>query len=1351
MDFEGNMDASSESSSELEFDSDLDRQMDSLFNPGPELQNSDYDFDSDLDRQMDHLFTAEPQPGPSRRVFGKRKTLQTRRERHAKRQRMVQTGSGVQPQLEFDLVREFEPEHLPRFHRVVSKRHYRLKHNLAEVDMLEMGDAIDDLFRKFMQPFLQAADDQDQVSLTVRQGRIRDIYVSYRKVNFDIQEIVNRLESVQQSQSGDSFLLDGELEIEVAITRKISGGRGTTNSRSRAPQSVSELSNNKKSVVKINNTDNACGYWAVALAKFKTTNPSTREWDLVKKNKARRLEGLARDLCAGAQTDYDTPMDRNAMKKIDSFLKPDFKLTVVDAQNKKNRLFTGEQALTDLFIEYIDNHYNTITSIKAYVGSQNFCIPCFKPFKRVGSHRCNNMCSACFGMCNSAQDKVECNDCHRLFNGQLCLDMHKTNSCCRHRKRCPSCEVEYAGRYEHRCGHTYCDKCKSYSAGQHHCFITSKDADKLQDDDGKAKFFVSFDIESYQEEASGKQFANLLICIVVCDICYDHQQKTKIGNICDECGAGRHVFEGNDCIKKFGKFLYTDLAKRAEKKKARILAFAHNFGGFDGHFIMNDLLNRDYQPEVVMTGSRILKLDVGNVRFIDTLSLFQQPLASLPKAFGFQDVVVKGYFPHKFNKPNNYDTTLDHIPDLQYFDPDQCKTPEERSALTLWHSQQTGPWDFRTEIIKYCDSDVKVLLAALMSFRKLFQEITKLDPVSRNFTLASIGLEYYRSAFLNDQTLGITPVAGYSLRNNSMIGSAWLSWIERANSLQLERESRIGPYFADGYDPQNDTYYEFNGCRWHGCPKCYKEPGQTLSLEDGDRTVRSRYADYQKKKAYYSNHGKTLVEVWECDFVRQRQQDPELNAFIVDELDRLKTLKEIGGAVIKEAFFGGRTDNMRFFHHASEEESIQYKDVTSEYPFVLKFKDYPIGHPTVISNDFDMTLSSYFGFIKCTIVPPRGLHIPVLPKRVGGKLVFPLCSTCAALEFHGQCQHNDVQRQMTGTWTSMELQTAIRKNYTVKTVYEVYHYERRSSEMFRGYINSWLKIKQEASGWPPYCTTDELKDEYIRKYYEKEGVQLDKTKIEVNPGKRSIAKLMLNSFWGKLSQRPNLPQVKICKEYHDYWSLVEDDSIELTGEFSPNPDTIVVSYQLKDDEAADPGNTSIAIASFVTSYARLHLYKFMEQVDSIGHDRLLYFDTDSIIFVQKPGDPVVETGDYLGDLTDELPPGARCTRFVSGGPKNYGYQYHLADGTLKTVIKTKGMRHNCQTMSMFGIDRMEEIIRDFAQQSEPRCSREVQLPQTVFRSAWNNHDVRTITSNKRYRVVSNKKWILGNETLPFGF
>lgn len=1342
-----------------EFDSDIDRQLNSYYstnnpNASPSAQDLDSasaEFDSDLDRQMDAYFDAK-YPVASSSVQGvKRKALKTRSE-HNKRIRGVQSGMGLQPQLEFELVQQYAPEHLPRFHRIVYKAQYKLKHNLAQVDILEMGDSIDGLFQSFMQPFLDQADTDDQVSVTVRQARLREIFLSYKKKNFDIQEFANRLESINQSQTGDSFLLTGELDIEVAITKKIVGGRGkASNSRNKAPASVSEQSKSKLSIVTIENRDNACGYWAVALAKYHSQKPDRKEWDVVRKNRGRRLENLARELCAGAGVDYDLPMDRHIMKKIDDYLKPTCKLTVVDALNKKNRIFVGSEAPTELFIEYNDNHYNTITKILGYIGSAYFCIPCFKPYQRVGSHKCSNICDACFGKCDASNGSILCGECGRSFHGSNCFEVHKANNCCQQRKKCPACEVEYSGRFEHRCGEAYCDKCKTFSSGTHHCYISPKDIEKLEDEDSKPRFFLSFDIESFRDDTTGKQYANLLISMVVCDKCYDHSEKRKNAHNCDECGVGRKVFEGADCVKKFGNYIYKDLAKQAEKKKSRILAFAHNFGGFDGHFIMQDMFERDYKPEVVMTGSRILKMDVGNVRFIDTLSLFQQPLASLPKSFGFQDKVVKGHFPHKFNTPDNYEKTFDRIPELQYFAPEDCRTPEDREKLEKWHSEQINAWVFRDEIMKYCDADVRVLLIAFMSFRKLFKDITGLDPVSRNFTLASIGLEFFRAAFLSEHTLGITPIGGYSIRNNSMISSAWISWIEKSRGLQLAKEKHIGPYFADAFHDQSKTVYEFNGCRWHGCTKCYTDRLTLLKFKDKERSPDQLYDEYKKKKAYYARHGFHLIEIWECDLARERLLNNEMDLHIASEMTTLEQLKLVGGAKIRESFFGGRTDNVKFFHEAINGECIEYKDVTSEYPYVLKFKDYPMGHPEVITRDFDSSLKSYFGFVKCSVVPPRGLYIPVLPQRHAGKLLFPLCNECATIENHSSCEHSDTERAMTGTWTTTEIIEAIEKGYTIDKIFEVLHYKNTSSDMFSGYINSWLKIKQEASGWPTGIETNSQKNDYIQRYKVREGVELEEQNIEHNPGKRSIAKLMLNSFWGKLSQRPNLPQVKICKEYHEYWNLLEDEEIEITGEFAPNPDTMVVSYQLKDDESSDPGNTSIAIASFVTSYARLHLYKYMELVDKIGHDRLLYFDTDSIIFVRKPEDPVIETGDYLGDLTDELPAGARCVKFVSGGPKNYGYEYILANGTRKTVIKTKGIRHNCKTLAMFNLNVMEDIVRDFAEQSNPRTSKEIRLPQTVFRSSRTTHDVRTLSSDKRYRVVSNKKWILGNETRPFGF
>ena len=48
--------------------------------------------------------------------------------------------------------------------------------------------------------------------------------------------------------------------------------------------------------------------------------------------------------------------------------------------------------------------------------------------------------------------------------------------------------------------------------------------------------------------------------------------------------------------------------------------------------------------------------------------------------------------------------------------------------------------------------------------------------------------------------------------------------------------------------------------------------------------------------------------------------------------------------------------------------------------------------------------------------------------------------------------------------------------------------------LFADYINTFLKIKQEASGWPSWCTDENRKNDYIRSYMEKEKIQLDPEK-----------------------------------------------------------------------------------------------------------------------------------------------------------------------------------------------------------------------------------------------------------------
>lgn len=63
----------------------------------------------------------------------------------------------------------------------------------------------------------------------------------------------------------------------------------------------------------------------------------------------------------------------------------------------------------------------------------------------------------------------------------------------------------------------------------------------------------------------------------------------------------------------------------------------------------------------------------------------------------------------------------------------------------------------------------------------------------------------------------------------------------------------------------------------------------------------------------------------------------------------------------------------------------------------------------------------------------------------------------------------------------------------------MYDPESNTGGIFTEYINTFLKIKQEASGHPTTCMDEESREAYIADYKRVEGIELDPGKIVYNP------------------------------------------------------------------------------------------------------------------------------------------------------------------------------------------------------------------------------------------------------------
>ena len=133
---------------------------------------------------------------------------------------------------------------------------------------------------------------------------------------------------------------------------------------------------------------------------------------------------------------------------------------------------------------------------------------------------------------------------------------------------------------------------------------------------------------------------------------------------------------------------------------------------------------------------------------------------------------------------------------------------------------------------------------------------------------------------------------------------------------------------------------------------------------------------------------------------------------------------------------------------------------------------------------------------------------------------------------------------------------------------------------------------------------------------------------------------------GKFAQRSNLTKTELVTEPNRLFELLHSEEIEVPEARLVNAEMTEVQFRNVWEFEESNDKVNIVIAAFTTAYARLKLYDLLDQLQ----EQVLYYDTDSVIYVHEPGKPEPALGDYLGDLTDELD-GDYITEFMSGGPR----------------------------------------------------------------------------------------------------
>ena len=1161
--------------------------------------------------------------------------------------------------------------------------------------------------------------DHDRVRLSISTRALHhEVWLPFMPPShMSAERLMISVEKVLQSQK--TWLFGNPMHVTFVHAPLPAGGRGM--SLNRVSTRLMDFLRSKRCIIQMPQVDDRlCFARAVGVGMCYARHHPSRE-KLRRSLKLqttfaqvimRRAGLVAGTMCGSREWDL---IQRRVMS-------PGYSLVVLSRDHFNSIVYYGNkvEGSKEVCVYLAEEHYHVVTSLPKFFGMGYVCPHCYGKSLSRAKHVCKLTCYYCHapGQCVASATTKYCTVCNINYPTSECYDRHLTF--CEQRKRCGECgKICMRGR-EHKCGFALCKRCQTVQPPDHQCFIAPLE---VREDEFKTRPYIFYDFESMVLE-DGSHKPNLCVCHRVCTQCM-HLPIEDSGVDCS-CGRERAVFEGVRAVQQFGEYVL-------DGSRAGAVCIAHNASGYDSHFLLDYVHGVGVKPSVVLNGHKILSLEAQGVRFIDSLNYFPMALSRLPKAFGVCEL-TKGFFPHLFNVPVNQGY-VGPIPDVEYYGPDDMSSSTRAEFLAWYATQGDRDFNMREELLKYCISDVDILQRCCGSFRTLFVQHTGLEPFTRSFTIAGACNRVYRTHYLKEGEIGLIPPEGYFKGQGSSIATCWLTHQSRVSGQRISHcgnvgEQRIEGRYVDGLG-EDGTVYFFHGCFWHSCERCYPNRSALHPLKGvSHRDV------YDNTVAFTSSlrgKGYDVVEEWECVF--RSNMCPMLKQLH-------QACKQYEPLRPREAFYGGRCESFRLYSKPGPGESLKYVDFTSLYPWVNKYCLYPLGHPQIYTGD-DIP-DRVEGLVKCKVLPPKDLYLPLLPYRARGKLLFPLCGACAASGPGEPCTHESVEdRSLVGTWVSGELKKACDLGYVILERYEAWHYESTSQYdpetkeggIWSSFIDKWVTLKQEASGYPASCTTEEERARYVEEYEKHEGVRLNPENISRNEGLRSLAKLMANSHWGKFAQRSNKMQMSYVNDAKEYIRLMSDMTLDVHDVHHVNDSTVSLLWNKRDEfDSGSPG-TNVVLAAYTTSNARLRLYEMAEKLG----DRLYYVDTDSAIFLHREGMYSPPLGDFLGGLKDEVPDDV-ITEYVGLGPKNYALK--LAAGN--AVCKVRGFSLNYRASKLINFDTLKAMAS-----GGDGCT--VREPNAILRKGLGA--LYTGPRDKHYRMVYDKRLILadGVTTVPLGF
>lgn len=821
----------------------------------------------------------------------------------------------------------------------------------------------------------------------------------------------------------------------------------------------------------------------------------------------------------------------------------------------------------------------------------------------------------------------------------------------------------------------------------------------------------------------------------------------EAAQLSDDFGLLKH-----ECNCVYIKQVYTDAPARYfpteiefiealmnESEFQNAVFLAHNGGSYDIHFLMRIFerleIAHTYTPSPTSRHKFIaVKITGRDVMFLDFMRFMPGSLRGIGESFEID--VSKGDFPYKFNN-GEHDSYIGPIPPIDteqdWWGLNEARSKKQVDGFKKWYEDQLliychcrqdacecqlKKWDFQEELKKYCELDVIVLAKITKAYRDKvmgFQfvkdelypnssvtwQISQIDPF-QFMTLPQITMQTLVHGFGGDSFVeyGFNGITSHGNPERASRSEKAILWLKRLAILDdvmiVSRENSLREFYDfelkmsfDGYCYTTNTVYLFLKCSFWGCPHCMREYHES---PNGSKIIPERGISAKDAEEFYHvtmkilNDKYTVKSIWEHNFDTSFF-DPYY----------LKCAQQMRAS---DCFYGGRTEVFKLYANAEKfpEDEFKYFDVTSLYPSVYAHRKLPVGTPKyIIGYNVDKNRlqpdhpERYFGYCRIKVKPVNTDQIGLLPQRdpQTQRLTFPV-------------------HEMEGCWFTEEIYLAMENGYVVEEVYEMYHWEpnQQSDQHLRGYVGYFLQMKQESEGWLKLgasCaepTLEEQNEIAIRLYHQNGGLaRIRPEKVKVDPVMRALAKLYLNSLWGKWAQKTSKEEhgeifgaQQLEQVFNDL--KIDRDTLQFR---ETSPGVYKYSCKKKNPYIKNVPHGNIWLAAAVTAWARITLHKMMIKVNQLDNQmRIFYCDTDSIIFRWPKNGPKL-SGIGLGHWTDEYPKNV-ILKFYALAPKLYalvlGSKSAPDDVTQqKESFRAKGVQMTLANQTKMGFENILPLIQ----------------------------------------------------------